>query len=131
MNFKALCEYVADSGIGLTTGRNLFINQAPITSEPIVALFKQPNAGAEIDPELIGRRRGRFQLVVRADEHEAGEAIAKQLSELLTMVETPLNGILVRSLRPLHEPVSYAVSVGNKIEFSVNFYWIYDIVESK
>lgn len=128
MKFEALAEFIETNEASLKLGTNLFINQMPITPSPVGVLLKQPNAGAEIDPELPGRRRGRFQLVVRADDYKTGEAMSETLSLLLTLVETPMTGVLTRSLRPLHEPVSYMLSVGNKFEFSVNFFWIYDIV---
>ena len=128
MKFEALVEYLQETIPEVVPGKTAFINQMPMDPE-LGVLFKQSFAGTEIDPELTGRRRSKFQIAVRCKRYEDGDSMMKRVVETLTIRETQLNGIYVHIMRALNEPVSYMLTVGNNYEFSVNLSAIYDIVE--
>ena len=126
MIFDAVRAILTAGPLSLVEGRSLFVNQMPVGS--LGVLLKESPAGIEIDPELIGRRRGRFQLVVRGKSYTEAQALIKSAMKELTILEKSYGNVLVRSMRAMNEPVSYPLSVGNVFELSVNFMAIYDIV---
>jgi hypothetical protein len=109
-------------------GKSLFLFELPGSAEKAIVLLPQLS-GTKIDHELPGLLRPGFQLVVRARDHLSGYDLANAAVEALTMnQDTQLDGILVKFVRPRHEPVPYPVSEGNYIEWSVNFDATYVIV---
>lgn len=127
MKFEPLVEHLVSAIPQLVSGKTIFVNQMP-TNPELAALLKQSFAGTEIDPELIGRRRGKFQVAVRCKNYQEGEQLINTIVEKLTMRDVQLNGIYIHIMRALNEPVSYMLTVGNNFEFSVNLSAIYDIV---
>ena len=128
MKFESVIEYLQPLIPELVQGKTVFINQMPMNPE-IGVLFKQSFAGTEIDPELTGRRRAKFQVAVRCKKYDQGKILVDKIVKELTVREVQMNGIFVHVMRALNEPVSYMLTVGNNYEFSVNLSAIYDIVE--
>ncbi|MGS1116737.1 minor capsid protein [Castellaniella sp. UC4442_H9] len=93
------------------------------------ALIMEGYAGAEIDPEITGMRRARFQIAVRDNRSKYTEAraLADQIIDALTTrgERRVPDGILIKSCRALTEPIPYPISDGNNIKFSLNFFIIY------
>jgi len=127
VKFEPIAAYLESRISTLKQGRNLFIDQMPLDID-LGMLLKETPTGTEMNWEIIGRRRGKFQMVVRCKNYLAGSTLINQAMNLLILDETLLGKIHVRYMRPLNEPVSYMLSVGNNYEFSVNFSAIYDIV---
>ena len=123
MNLKPIAEYLESQGLG-TGGRDLFVNYMPEDVQQGILLMNKLS-GTPIDWELPGYRRSGFQLIVRHTDDEAGLLMAEQLSDALTLTNTTLTGMLVKVIRPKHEPVVYPVSKGDYLEISVNFEAIY------
>lgn len=92
-------------------------------------LIKEGYAGATIDPEIPALRTSRFQIVVRdaSTNERAARALAAQIMTAMTVtLETRVpDGILIKNMRPLTEPIAYPLSVGDNIELSLNFQIIY------
>lgn len=106
----------------------VFVNDLPADVKSGV-LFKEGYAGATIDPEIRGLRRSRFQIAVR--DIRSNYKKAKDLSNaIIQALDIPgehrvAGGILIKSCRALTEPISYPISDGANIEFSLNFHIVY------
>ena len=127
MKFEPLAQYIEENIAGLKRGTTLFINNMPATAT-FGVLLKDSFAGTEIDGEIPHLRRGRFHLAVRGQDYGPTLALAESVSALLTITGMDFEGMTVKSIRPINEPVPYMPSIGNLVEFSVNFSAVYGIV---
>lgn len=127
MKFEPIAEYIETEIPAMKRGTTLFINMMPTTAT-YGALLKDSFAGTEIDGYIPDLRSGRFQLSTRASTYEQAKALCEEISTLLTMNYVDFVGMTVKTCRPLSEPIPYMPSVGNLVEFSVNFSVIYGIV---
>lgn len=127
MKFEPLVSFLEENVSGLKGGKTLFVNQMPVTALTGV-LLKDAFTGTEIDGEIPSLRRGRFVAVARAHSYAKALSMINDVSAALTMTGVVLDGMEVKSIRPLSEPVGYMLSVGNNFEFSVSFSAIYGIV---
>lgn len=129
MFLKTIAEYAESKDAG-TIGVNLFAYNMPETSN-LGVLLRQPLVGADIDYELPGYRKSKFQVVVRCKpaEIEQGRAKIDDFVQKITLLtETALTGYLIKFMRPRHDPIMYPISEGANLEFSVNFDVVYVIV---
>ena len=106
----------------------VFINHMPAEVVDGV-LFKEGYSGATIDPEIKGWRKARFQIAVR-DKQSNQKAAKARAWEIINALDIPgelriPDGILIKHMRPLTEPIAYPISDGVNIEFSLNFQIIY------
>lgn len=127
MNFEPLAEMIEESVAGLKRGSTLFINQMPTECE-FGVLLKNSYSGIDIDPELTGRRRGKFNVIARGRGYTAVKEMIEQVMDTLTLRETTVTGMRIWTMRPLTEPISYQLNAANLFEFSVTFSVIYDKV---
>lgn len=127
MKFEPLVELLQESIPSLKSGVSLFINQMP-TDVVLGLLLKDSFAGTEIDGYVPDMRRCRFQLAARGKTHASVKSLIEEAVAVLTMRGVTLPGMEVKSIRPLTEPIPYQSSIGNYVEFSVNFSAIYGIV---
>ncbi len=81
--------------------------------------------GARLSPDLPCFKRGKFQAIVRHTNYQEGYALAKQVLTGLTLGRKELGSLTVKHSTPIHDPVTYPVSKGDLIEFSVNFETVY------
>lgn len=124
MNLEAIANYLVTQGVGIS-GQSLFVYRMPPAINEGILLISDLK-GTEIDYELPGFKRTTFQAIVRHTEHVAGRALADLVSSTLTLENGfVLSNLLVRYIRPRHEPVMYPVSEGDYLEFSVNFDAVY------
>lgn len=129
MFLKTIAEYAESIGAGMI-GRDLFAYNMPESSN-LGILLRQPLVGAEIDYELPGYRKSKFQVITRCKppEIEQGRAkIDEFVSAITILSETNLTGMQIKFMRPRHDPVMYPISEGANLEFSVNFDVVYVIV---
>ncbi len=126
MKLLPIAEYLQSEGVGIMA-KSIFINSMPANVK-LGVLLKEPFAGTEIDHELPGYRKAVFQVVVRARDYAAGETLIQKVSDTLTLQEIAMNGLQMKYLRPITEPVSYPITEGNEMEFSVNFDSCYVLV---
>lgn len=123
MNLEAIAQYIREENPGLI----IFINHMPAGMRDGV-LLTQNASNLSIDYELPGYHRGGFQLVVRCARYEVGKAMADSLMATLTLVNQEVGNMRVNFLRPKHYPISYPISAGDLIEFSLNFTSSYVLV---
>ena len=120
MNLKPLIDRLVELEVGLP-GRTLFINMIPAEATRCV-LLRNPLVGTKINYELPGFYKTKFQLIARAGNYEAGEALAEKAIEALTMGHgTRVGNYVIRHCRPLTHPSAYPLSKGNLLEFAVDF----------
>lgn len=123
-NITALLE---EKGVGVR-GKTIFINNIPSTLTLAIGVFSKLT-GDMIDHELPGYVKTSFQLVVRCQNAQAGEQLITQATEAITLhKETVMTNAHVKYVRPRHYPVSFPLSDGNLLEFSVNFDACYVLV---
>lgn len=127
MMFEPLVALLEKSIPSLKAGVTLFINQMPLETR-LGLLLKEGFAGTEIDGEIPSLRRARFQLAARGQNYADVKALVEESIVVLTLTGVMLEGMQVKSIRPLTEPIPYQASIGNYVEFSVNFLAIYGIV---
>lgn len=119
MNLMPLVELLAGAGFGVK-GENIFLNMMPIGAEDGI-LLRSPLQGTPIDYELPGYFRASFQLIVRGRDYGVVEARTRSAVDTLTLAEMPLDTVHFIYSRPRTEPVSFPLSKGNLLEFSVEF----------
>lgn len=123
MKLDVLAQALEDALVG-KIGRDIFVHFMP---DQIVegVLLLNSLSGAAIDHELPGYRRSTFQVIVRHQDYDEGEALARTVAGILTMEYETFTGVTTRYVRPKHDPVVYPVSKGDNLEFSVNYEAVY------
>jgi len=87
-----------------------------------------PGAGGALhDPEIPCRRKARLQAVIRETEYQRGYDLALLVSAALTKSRFTSEGVYIATIEPLHDPIFYKRSLGDYIEFSVNFETIFNL----
>ena len=127
--YSALMAYMESEISSLRRQKTLFYNHMP-TDCHFGALLKDGYAAFEIDGDTK-HRKGKFQVVVRGRNFKEADTLIRQVMEVLEFQqELELDdGVLVRSIRVLTEPLAYPPSAGGYTEMSVNLYAIYGIVK--
>lgn len=123
-----IAQYLHDSSVGQFTGRDkdIFVFNMPDRVDSGI-LLKDAPLGTPVDHELPGYFSTEFYAIVRATEHEEGEALADAMSLALTIEEsgTDVGGLSVKFIRPRIIPMVFPVSEGDYIEmlviFDINF----------
>lgn len=120
MNLMPMADILQSAGLGVQ-GETIFINRMPPAAQRAI-LLRSPLAGTKIDYELPGFYQTEFQLIARSHDYADGEALVTQaMAMLLIEVETDIDGVRVNYCRPRTDPITYPLSLGNLLEFSVTF----------
>lgn len=128
MNAMPLIDRLETAGVGVK-GTSLFLNMMPAKCE-LGVLLKPPLSGTKIDYELPGFFKTGLQVVARSHDYATGLALCKQaVAELLIQNDTQVGPMLIRYLRPKHQPVAFPLSEGNFIEFNVQMEVCYNADE--
>lgn len=118
MNLLPLAQRLQTANLGVM-GTSIFVNMMPTECESGV-LLRQPLTGTRIDYELPDYYKTRVQVIVRTREFKEGQALMKQVTAaLLIQSDEQVGDMFIRYLRPLTKPVSFPVTLGNFIEFTV------------
>lgn len=125
MKFEPIVQYLAEQMPELIPGKTLFINSMPLEANGV--LLKDSFSGTEIDG-YMPIRRGRFIAAVRGVDYADTKAMADAVIAALEVSNVLWEGMDVKQIRPLNEPIPYQNSAGNRVEFSVSFSAIYGIV---
>lgn len=120
MNLMPMADILQNAGLGVQ-GETIFINRMPPTAQRAI-LLRSPLAGTKIDYELPGFYQTEFQLIARSHDFADGDAFIREAMALLLIeYETSIDGVQINYCRPRTEPVTYPLSLGNLLEFSVGF----------
>lgn len=119
MNLLPLVEHLTKNKVG-APGKTLFINMIPIGA-PSGVLLRNPLTGTKIDHELPGFYKTTFTVIVRSTDYEKGEVKTEEVASCLNLSETTIGDIHIKYCRPRSEPVPYPLSLGNLIEFAIEY----------
>lgn len=129
LNYPLLAQYLDDQGIG-TVGKDIFVTTMPSNLNEGL-MFRDHLAGTKVNYELPGYFKGTFQLIARSKRVDTGMQRIQQAAAALTMTNKTLSdGTIIKRIWPMHLPVSYPLSDGDNMEFSVNFEAIYVMIGS-
>lgn len=130
MRLEPLAAFLETEGHG-TRGVDIFVDFIPDTVK-LATMLRSGLMPTGIDYTLPNYRcRTPWQLIVRAADYPSGYARIADATAKLTINEpynsdslpsgTRIGNFQFNFSRPRHEPLVYPLSVGNLIEFSVNF----------
>lgn len=126
MKLDEILSYIEQEVPELSIGTSLFQHSMPEGVDGV--LVRDNPYGSVINHELPKYRKNRFQVIVRAKDFLTASNLADTISSVLTISEKVMPGMEVRYIRPRHDPVSYPVSAGNYVEFSINFDAVFVLV---
>jgi hypothetical protein len=119
MKLKAVAEYLQAQGLGVI-GTNLFSGEMPEICKQGILLM-DTYSGSRIDHELPGWRDTGFRVVVRHTDHDAGEQLAEQVSDVLTIQrDVQMGPIFVKRMLPYNDPKPYRRSAAGVWEFETD-----------
>jgi hypothetical protein len=119
MNLLPLVSHIEAANLG-TRAKTIFVNQMPIECTSGI-LLRGMLAGTKVDHELPGYYKTKFQLVVRANGYDTGNALANSVVSALTVNNTQIGEMFFKYMRPCTMPVVFPISKGNLLEFAVEF----------
>lgn len=119
MNLYPIAERLQEFGLG-TMAESIFINMIPVECTQGI-LLRNPLQGTQIDYELPGYFKTRFQLIVRHATYAGGEELINQALDALTANEIQIGPMYVKFVRPTTKPVVFPLSKGNLLEFATYF----------
>ena len=122
MNLNHLANEIDALNLGVET----FLDAMPGDVNTGI-LVRAPLSGIPIDHYLPGYYKTSIQVIVRAQKHDRGDALAKQLMDALTTHQTKaysssgLPNLVINHMLPETLPIKYPRSDSNGIEWSLNF----------
>jgi hypothetical protein len=121
MNLESIAEKLElTPTLALTRGQNLFVHAWP-ASAPVGVLLRDDFGGTPIDNYLPGYIRAGFMVIARSSDYPSAHALAKAVSDALTLTNVQLPGMDVRHILPRIQPVVFPNSAGSVWEFLVAF----------
>ena len=127
MRLEPIVKFV-EQNTTLTQGVDLFLHSMPPTVREGVLIVTE-NAGNQVDHEIKGVFKGRFQVITRGVSYGSASDRSYELFDLLTMLEKDLTDYVVTYSRPRHTPNPIGGrSKGDLIEMSTNFDFRYRTV---
>lgn len=122
-----LANHLEDTGVGLV-GKDIFVHFLPESAESGILLLD--NYVYKTTSEIPGYRRGQFRIVVRAKTHKEGNTLSTQAIAALSMVRRKFDGIEIKLLEQMHDPIAFPPSTHTKSkEFVTNFSVIYGLTQ--
>lgn len=119
MNLEIIFNRLEAMGLG-SEGDTLFLHNMPAHVETGI-LIKENLNGTRIDYELPGYFRTSFKVIARSSDYTAASDLMIEVSKVLTLKDTTIEGTYFQFIRPLTKPLSYRVSDGNNFEVAVQF----------
>jgi hypothetical protein len=122
-------NHIADAIDALDLGVTTYIDAMP-ADESTAILVRAPLQGIPVDHNLPGYYKTSIQVIVRAQKHDRGDALAKAVTDALTTHQRKvypadparyLPTITLNHMLPETLPIKYPRSDGNGIEWSINF----------
>lgn len=127
MRLEPIMKFIEDN-TSLKQGKDLFLHSMPPTVREGVLIVTE-NAGNQVDHEIKGVFKGRYQVITRGMDYGRATDRAYELFELLNLLEQDLTDYVVTYSRPRHTPNPIGGrSKGDLIEMSINFDFRYRTV---
>lgn len=98
--------------------KDAFVNEIPSEAEKAILVFQE---AIPVNHEISGYYRGYVQVVVRSDDQEKAETVARDLFEKLNVSSVQIGSTYFSFMRPEHLPLVYPRTGGDLYEASVNF----------
>ena len=112
-----------NAGLG-TSGTDIFAYHSPPDVHNCIIVYPS-NDPPPVDPQTPYYYRGKFQVIVRNADYNAGIEICKAVQAALTINETETAQMKVKQCRPLYQARIYRRSGSGALEMSINFQIIY------
>lgn len=119
MDMLPIADRLEAQGVGIQ-GKTIFINLMPIECTEGI-LLRSPLAGTRVDAELPSFYRSSFSVIVRGYDYEAAHSLMKDAMQALTFLDTEVDDIFIKYVRPATLPIVFPVSVANFYEIKVEF----------
>jgi hypothetical protein len=136
VKIEVIARRLHDAGLAIE-GQTLFLYAMPSDVKKGV-LVKLPLQGIHNDFELPGFFNAQVQVIVRAQNHAEGSALAQAVIDALQIYRrtvlfdpgTTTEAMTVNWFRPITLPIRYPRSDGNGLEWSINFETCYVMATS-
>ena len=119
-----MVSHLSASGLGLTSGTNLFAGALPDAPERAAAVFE---TGGIFPVQAFGRsasvvERPRIQIVTRAKTYQSGRMLAHNIWRTLNAVRgLPINGVTYHLIAPVQSPFAMGEDGSGRMRFAANF----------
>ena len=133
MKLGSIAYYIESLGLGSVGGEDrlipaIFVNQIPSSfNNSDTILLNPPMDGMPTDEETPNYYKGFFQIVVSAHDYQTAEQISDQIYSQLNLGNLELEDMTIKQLRPRHLPLMFKRNEGNRVEFSINFYIVFQL----
>ena len=117
MKLMPLLELLQMNGLG-AAGTDLFLNMMPSTVTR-ATMLRESLTGTEINYELPEYYKTEFQVIVRSPDYEDGLRLINDVVKAMTLEEEVVEDMYFRYCRPKAQPVSFPISDGALIEYTV------------
>lgn len=129
MNLMPMIDLLQAKGLG-AKGTDLFLNMMPSTVNR-AAMLREPLTGTEINYELPEYFKTDFQVIVRSPDFEDGKRLIDDVVAALTLEEEVVEDMYFRYCRPKAQPVSFPISDGALIEYTVKMCACFNMVRGE
>lgn len=119
MNLVNIADKLEGLGLGVQ-GVSVFINHFPAQATPGI-LLRERLVGAQINHDLPGYIKFSFQAIVRASNYSTAELLANQVALGLKIQNQTMGTWKVNYIRPQSIPVPFRLSIGEIIEYNIDF----------
>lgn len=100
-------------------GGNSFAFQMPEEVQP-AAMVIPPLEGLMFDPQLPGRYKGAYQVLVRTKDLQQAHVLGAEVLQLLTLYNVTLGGVRIVLSEPISTPIVFPRTEADQFEASVN-----------
>lgn len=129
MNLMPMIDLLQAKGLG-DKGTDMFLNMMPSTVTR-ATMLREPLTGTEINYELPEYYKTEFQVIVRSPDYEDGLALINDAVKAMTLEEEVVEGMYFRYCRPKAQPVSFPISDGALIEYTVKMCACFNMVKGE
>jgi hypothetical protein len=108
-----------NAGLG-TVGTDIFAYHAPAEAHNCIIVYPS-NDPPPVDPERPFYYKGKFQVIVRNADYNAGLEVCKAIQAALTFFNVDTAQMTIKECRPLFQARIYRRSGSGDLEMSINF----------
>ena len=117
MFIEAFAKFLQDKKLGVI-GKDTFAHHMPASVKSGILLVN-PNTGIAIDRELDGFYQDVFTVIIREPTLSAVSARANKIMAVLPLIDTEVQGIRFKYVKPLSLPIIYPQDDGSLFEAGI------------
>lgn len=129
MNLMPMIDLLQANGVG-AAGTDLFLNMMPATVNR-ATMLRESLTGTEINHELPGYFKTEFQVIIRSPDYIDGLNLINEVIDVLTLDNEVVEDMYFRYCRPKTQPVSFPISDGALIEYTVKMCVCFNVVKEE